>query len=101
MPVRLGSGIGKMMMSYLRKVECPIDNLQAGEVQEGQLLVTQAERDRLVALKRTKKIDYSDDASTADRMLFIMDVCIANTARLRLNKPTAEVLRLLVEVKHV
>ena len=32
----------------------PIDTIQAGEVQEGQLLM-QAERDRLVALKKAKK----------------------------------------------
>ena len=32
-----------------------MDTIQAGEVQEGLLLMTQAERDRLVALKKAKK----------------------------------------------
>jgi biotin operon repressor len=44
-----------MIMSYLRKVEMSCLRLQAGEVAEGQLLMTQAERDRLVALKKAKK----------------------------------------------
>ena len=34
---------------------CPIDSRQAGEVQEGQLLMDQADRDRLVSLKKAKK----------------------------------------------
>jgi biotin operon repressor len=44
-----------MRMSYLSKVEMSFDAFQAGEVAEGQLLMTQAERDRLVALKKAKK----------------------------------------------
>src|ERR1700733_7049647 len=44
-----------MVMSYLRKVEMSYRLREAGEVAEGQLLMTQAERDRLVALKKAKK----------------------------------------------
>src|SRR6476646_9800475 len=53
---RLGWGCRcKTIMSYLRKVEMSYRRLQAGEVAEGQLLMTQAERDRLVALKKAKR----------------------------------------------
>jgi hypothetical protein len=50
-------------MSYSpAKSQCPIDRAQAGKAQEGQLLMTIASRDQMVALKKTKPITQRDAA---------------------------------------